>query len=811
MRVLIAAFALLPALIFAQATLDLARAAQRSGNVIQAEALYKQAIAEAPDSFDANFEYGMLLLRTQRSGQAIKFFDNAIAIDPTRHEPYIAQANALLESNQLPAALDTLSRGETACKSLPEYWVMRGGVEAALLKKTEAALSLNMARAAGSSRADIAYQVGITFLSSLKDPKSAESHLLFARDGDRENRNYEIAYIECLMQNRKDSQAADEIIALVRKDPGDRTALGFAVRIAASSSSLESGLSFAERTGSAGVAKSWVHVIYAAVYIARDKRDDALRSLDEALAENPTHIEALVRRSALRLELSNPEGAIADARVAVQTEPANSNCYRTLYFALEATGRKREAERAVRTWLALSRNDPTPYWILATKLRARESYAEAATLFELLAELTPDDPRPADESAACYILMGNAERAVEVVSKAIERGVKSSDLLLRLALAHRQQSEIARAQLALREMREKFPGDIRGWTLAAATYESGNRLREAVEVYKDLAEKHPDLPDGLDGMARCLAALGEHLEAARAWRTVGERFEAAIPALIAAGQQFIAAGMEVEAHKMWDVAMEKRGKDVQFLAGYAQFLVMAKKTDDALRIYQRMIAISKSNSQPYLASAELLMEKDRKDRAIEILESGLEHCYDDFKYIKSFAIMAAEANANIRFEAALERLIEQGLYSRHSITVWVDQKSRKGELTSAIKKLDQRARANPSNAALWYGLSRAHGLARNDLEALMALEKVVDLEPNDLELLRVFASASEASMDSGRSARAYERLVRLMPNDSANWLKAVAYYHQIGNAEKARDLVRQAAKLFPEDDEVTKALAKYGD
>lgn len=802
--------AVVPSALFSQSTLELARAAEKQGDFVRAEQLYKQAVSDDPQNFDAVFEYGMLLLRSRRPNAAIEMFANAIRIKPERHEPYLAQANAYLDVDSLDRAAFVLAEGENACRGLPEYWVMRGSIEATLGRAREAATSLRKARQTDPSRDDIAYQVGVTFMVSLLDAKGAEEHLREASQMRPESREFALAYVQCLVQLQKYADAEARVIGLLKQDPRDLSALSFGTRIAAAADTVELGMQTVARFEETGITRSAALTLRAAVYIAREMRTEGARMLDEALALDPRNVEALVRRSTLRLELQDLDGAVLDARTAVAEDPSNAACYRTLYAALDASGRKREAERTVRAWIAVSRTDPIPYSILAAILQNKKSYLEAAAMYEALIRLTPSDPVAYDNAAACHIMAGNASRSIEIISIAFERGIKSPDLYVRLALAHRQLSEVSQAIAALSEMRTAYPNDVRGWTLAAATHEASGRLREAIEIYKDLDARHPNLPDGLDGMARCYAALDMHLEAAAAWRIVGERFEAAIPALIGAAQQYIAAGKSDEADAMWKGVLEKRKHDSLLLVGYAQFLVLSKRPEEAVATYMRMIELSKTNSQPYLAAASVLIEGGQTDRAFSILESGLPHCFRDVNYIKSFARWAAEAKAQSRFDFAINQLFDSKLYSYDSVLAWVEQRRRSGTIEEAITELKSRLGMDSSNAALWYGLFRAHSSAGDTASALDAIERTVRLDPTNVELLRAFASASEAAMDAKKSAKAFELLARVVKTDSSNWLKAIAYYDQIGNRETVRELIREATRLFPEDEAVERAAVRYG-
>ncbi len=809
MRIVIVAFLFCASLAWGQGSLETARTAYRAGEFAKAETHFKAAIAENPGLFDPLFEYGMLLLKVSRWAEAVDAFDRAVAVDASRPEPHLAAANAHLELGHPVSALAALVRGETASAQIPEYWVMRAGIEATLERKADASRSLDSARKANPGRADISYQVGVSYLVLLEDPKTAKAHLQAAYAAEPTNSQYVIALIDCHLQLSEWTEAKSVLNPALRSNPSDAELLAYATRTAASAPNLEAGLEFARGLAATGLQQEEVLVIEATVYTAHGQQQDALRLLNATLRMQPNHFDALVRRSATRLALADPDGALADARLAATERPSSPAAQKALYNSLAATGRKREAERTLRTWLAVSRTDPIPYSILGALLKERNAFLEAAAVYEALLAIRPNDSTALHEAAACHVSAGNAERAVELVEGGMERGIKTPDLFMRLALAQRQLAQTAESLATLREMRTEYPNDTRGWTFAAAIHESGGRLEQAIDVYRDLSAAHPNLPDGLDGAARCLAALGRPLEAAAAWRTLGERYDAAIPALIAAGRAYIDGGRRDTAEEMWTAVLAKRPEEPLLLSGYAQFLALDGRKPEAVAVFKKLTELQPRSSQPYLAAAELLMDLSRNAEAIELLETGIKHCYADHNFMRFFARVAAQTAQGDKFDRSIDLLFESKSYSKQSVSAWVDLRNKKGELAQAIKVL-QAAVIHDSRVELWSGLARAHALNRDEAAALLALERAADADPTDIETLRIFAAAAEAASDSLRCATAFHRLATLVPDEVGNWLKAAAYYFEASELEKARQTIRAAARRHPEDADVLAALTRFG-
>jgi tetratricopeptide (TPR) repeat protein len=127
---------------------------------------------------------------------------------------------------------------------------------------------------------------------------------------------------------------------------------------------LERSLELAEDPG--------VRVNYAEALRRFDRKEDALASLDKALATNPDYLPALFNRGVLRFEMGDEEGALADFDRAIAIDPSAAAPYFNRAAVRWALGQK---EAAIADLDAFIERAPVGEW-QATARELRTSWRE---------------------------------------------------------------------------------------------------------------------------------------------------------------------------------------------------------------------------------------------------------------------------------------------------------------------------------------------------------------------------------------------------------------------------------------------------
>jgi len=95
-----------------------------------------------------------------------------------------------------------------------------------------------------------------------------------------------------------------------------------------------------------------VRVNYAEALRRFGRKDDALKSLDKALSDQPDYFPALFNRGVLRYEMGDNEGALQDFNAAIKVNPDAAAPYFNRAAVLWLLGKKKEAIADLDTFIA---------------------------------------------------------------------------------------------------------------------------------------------------------------------------------------------------------------------------------------------------------------------------------------------------------------------------------------------------------------------------------------------------------------------------------------------------------------------------
>ncbi len=119
-----------------------AMAAQKAGNLAEAERLYRQIPGQVPEVL---VNLGNLLARQGRHAEAMKFYDQAVAARPDFFEALFNRGNLLLELKRNEEALESYDRVLAARQDFPGVWNNRGTALRGLHRLDEALASFQRA------------------------------------------------------------------------------------------------------------------------------------------------------------------------------------------------------------------------------------------------------------------------------------------------------------------------------------------------------------------------------------------------------------------------------------------------------------------------------------------------------------------------------------------------------------------------------------------------------------------------------------------------------------------------------------------
>lgn len=187
-------------------------------------------------------------------------------------------------------------------------------------------------------------------------------------------------------------------------------------------------------------------------------------------ADRPEARTALGTFYAARGRADDAERAL---RSAIALEPRHVPAYVNLADLRRAQGRDAEAETVLREGLSANPNDASLHHALGLALVRREQMPQALAELRRAAELAPGDTRFAYVYAVGLHSAGNAQDALQEIDRALKLRPDDRELLMAGALFARDAGAAARAAAYAKRLQERYPSDPQAARLARELAEPG--------------------------------------------------------------------------------------------------------------------------------------------------------------------------------------------------------------------------------------------------------------------------------------------------------------------------------------------------
>ncbi|MCX6635303.1 MAG: tetratricopeptide repeat protein, partial [Acidobacteria bacterium] len=240
-----------------------------------------------------------------------------------------------------------------------------------------------------------------------------------------------------------------------------------------------------------------------------------------------------------------------------------------------------------------------------------------------------------DELSDLYIQAGQTRTAVLEAEEAIRQN--PDDLTARRILGRiytrmigdPQQRKInedmvKRAIEQYSKVGEKEPSDLDTWLMLGRLYKVAQNSVDAEKAYRKALELDPNNEDAMTGLAMVYADLGDNKSASEMLRKVAEKNPGmrTLTALAGTYEQMREYALAAESLKK---ALEfSPGSNPELKRALAQNLMLAEQYDEALKVYQEVLAEDPKDAQSQLRVSQIYRQKHDFARAREASRKALE-------------------------------------------------------------------------------------------------------------------------------------------------------------------------------------------
>jgi tetratricopeptide (TPR) repeat protein len=437
--------------------------------------------------------------------------------------------------------------------------------------------------------------------------------------------------------------------------------------------------------------------------------------------------------------------------------------------------------------------------------------------------------------------MGNLDKAIVLLKKAIEMDPDSLYLKRELATVYLQNKEDGNAIGVLEDILKEHPNDVKALILYGGIQQVQKNTEEAINAYEKVLVQDPKQKKVYSLLGGLYLDAGKLDEAKRVFDQLIDQFPASHSGHFFLGKIYAEQGKPAAAEKEFQRTLElvpelleprfellklynNQNKNEKIVQIYRDILernpgnVRAAmelgyyhyshgRTAEAGEIFKKLGKRSIAEFEVIIKTIQLYVDKKKYDEGIVILQGMLKAvpASPDIHHVLGIAFYGKKENQNalehFRQVTAGSRFYEDAVI--HAAFILSENKQNE----EAIKLLSDAIKNEPQNAEFKYYLGTFYEEEEQFEKAEMAIQEAIKLEADNpryyfrLGVVYDKSNKKEASMDAMR------KVISLDPKHS-NALNYLGYtYADLGkNLDEAERLILEALKYKPNDGYITDSL-----
>ena len=338
--------------------LEQASSFHRTGNIKEAEAIYKKIINESPNSFEANHALGAINLQLRNYKESISWTKKAININSKHHAPYNNLGASYLALEEFYSAISAFSEAikikpdyaqaynslgityrrldqydnaiinyNKAIKLKPDYAEVYNSLGIALIEKKEFKLSevnFNKAIKLKPDYAEVYSNLGFLYLKLKKYDQAID----YCKKAIRLNPHYPEAYMNLgaiYLNLEKFEEALINYNQAIKIKPDHADAHNDIGIVYFVLKKYEASIEYSNKAIKLKPDHALAYNNLGSIYLEQRKFEESLPCLNEAIKIKPDYTDPYYNRAVLYAETKRHKLAISDLYKAINLDPENSS------------------------------------------------------------------------------------------------------------------------------------------------------------------------------------------------------------------------------------------------------------------------------------------------------------------------------------------------------------------------------------------------------------------------------------------------------------------------------------------------------
>jgi len=402
-----------------ESALQLAINYHRSGNIEDAETLYRGILETNPNHPEANHNLGVLALQVQQTAAALPYLTTALQADPAQQRYWVSYIDALMLAGELDGALQALALGRQHGLQREQADSMAQQLAAKLAARAPTAGPLTLQSgvvtvtpAPTSTSAPPTSPKGEKTQAAPKTPQPAKPiRATLGSGGGRMPAAKEInAVLTCFTQ-RRFAESTALARSLTTRFPRYGTGWKALAMSLLEQKRLEEALESMQRAVALLPNDPEVHNSMGSIFRAQNRNAEAEACLRQALQIKPDFAEAYSNLGPVLATLGRLAEAEVTLRRALELGPETAAIHTNLSQVLRLQGRQAEAEVSVRRGLELNPDLPEAHNNLALICKVLSRLTEAEASLRCVLAKRPDHVQTLNNLGSIHIDQGRIDDA----------------------------------------------------------------------------------------------------------------------------------------------------------------------------------------------------------------------------------------------------------------------------------------------------------------------------------------------------------------------------------------------------------------
>jgi tetratricopeptide (TPR) repeat protein len=363
---------------------------------------------------------------------------------------------------------------------------------------------------------------------------------------------------------------------------------------------------------------------------------------------------------------------------------------------------------------------------------------EAVRVCESILAQFPDFAEASHLAGIVACKQGDPRRGATYFKRATELAPREADYLRSLALALRQQGDLAGAETAARgaiAARKMFP---EAHNTLGVVLQQQERHAEAIDTFRKALSLKPAYPEALCNLGLSQQHSGQFEEAMSSYQRALGFNPNLVEALKNAGALLRKTGRLEQSVAFYQRALSLKADDAETCNDLGLTLFQQERYDEAVRCFQHSLALG-NTAGPHVNLANALRKLDRVDEAMNHYRTALQLEPGHIAGRVSLGAALSELDRDDEAIAVYEQILAEDLRQPDAQLGIALIEFDRGDRQAALSRLQAAAAQHPDNALLPFRLALLYDRLGQPDAAIDALQATLQREPRQPDARLVLA------------------------------------------------------------------------